>query len=165
MAVVLPKCPPDRVGPVLPGPLGFIGTGTVGTALATLLWAVEAVIAKRVLGSVPSSIVGAARLGVGLIILVAYLAVTGKLSAVASLQAQQWAWILITGGLLGGYVATWFGALQRAPASLVTAVLVLGAPVTATLQAIQLVILAAGLALALPAIRARSLGGAVAVPA
>ena len=87
----------------------------------------------------------------------------------ASLQAQQWAWVLATGGLLGGYVATWFGALQRAPASLVTAILVLGAPVTATLQSIQvggvpavpafagqILILAAGVALALPALRGGS---------
>src|SRR3954447_10458024 len=37
MAVVLPKRPPDRVGTVLPGPLGFIGTGKVGTALGSLL--------------------------------------------------------------------------------------------------------------------------------
>src|SRR4051812_3358829 len=37
MAVVLPKRPPDRAGTVLPGPLGFIGTGKVGTALGSLL--------------------------------------------------------------------------------------------------------------------------------
>ncbi|HEX3265067.1 MAG TPA: DMT family transporter [Candidatus Limnocylindrales bacterium] len=146
------------------------GSGETLIALATVLWAVEAIVAKRVLGSVPSSIVGAARLGIGLVVLVAYLAFTGKLALVASLQVQQWAWVVVTGALLGGYVATWFAALQRAPASLVTAILVLGAPVTATLQAIQLggfpaapalagqvLILAAGIALALPAIRTRSL--------
>ena len=151
-------------------PAGVVwGTGETLIALATLLWAVEAIVAKRVLRSVPASVVGAARLGIGLVVLVGYLLATGRVSLVASLQAQQWAWVLATGGLLGGYVATWFGALQRAPASLVTAILVLGAPVTATLQAIQvggvpavpafagqILILAAGVALALPALRGGS---------
>jgi drug/metabolite transporter (DMT)-like permease len=143
------------------------GTGETLIALATLLWAVEAIVAKRVLRSVPSAVVGASRLGFGLVVLAGYLVVTGKLGIVAALGAEQWGWVLLTGGLLFGYVGTWFAALQRAPASLVTAILVLGAPVTAALQAIQAgglpaapalagqgLILAAGLALALPVIRA-----------
>ena len=113
------------------------GTGETLIAVATLLWAAETIVAKRVLRSVPSGIVGAGRLGIGLVVLVGYLAVTSKLGAVASLSATQWTWVLITGVLLTGYVATWFAALQRAPASLVTAILVLGAPVTAGIQALQ----------------------------
>ena len=105
--------------------------------MATLLWAVETIVAKRVLRSVPAGIVGAGRLGIGLVVLIGYLAVTSKLGAVASLSATQWSWVLVTGLLLTGYVATWFAALQRAPASLVTAILVLGAPVTAGIQALQ----------------------------
>jgi hypothetical protein len=38
---------------------------------------------------------------------------------------------------LAGYVATWFGALQVAPASVVTSVLVLGAVVTGVLNALD----------------------------
>jgi hypothetical protein len=37
--------------------------------------------------------------------------------------------------LLTGYVASWYAALQRAPASIVTSVLVVGAVVTGALQA------------------------------
>ena len=51
-----------------------------------------------------------------------------------SLAPAQWGWVLVTGGLLSGYVATWYAALQRAPATAVTAVLTLGAPLTAGLQ-------------------------------
>ncbi|HEX8024937.1 MAG TPA: DMT family transporter [Candidatus Limnocylindrales bacterium] len=113
------------------------GTGETMIAAATLLWAVETILVRRVLRTVPTQIVAAARLGLGLVVLVGYLAVTGKLGTVATLGAGQWAWALGTGVLLAGYVATWFGALRRAPASLVTAVLVIGAPITAALQAIS----------------------------
>jgi drug/metabolite transporter (DMT)-like permease len=81
--------------------------------------------------------VAVGRLGIGLVVLVGYLAVTGKLATVGALTLDQWGWVLVTGALLSGYVGTWFAALQRAPASLVTAILVLGAPVTAALQGLQ----------------------------
>jgi drug/metabolite transporter (DMT)-like permease len=106
-------------------------------AAATLLWAVEAILAKRLLASVPSGIVGAGRLGIGLVVLAGYLLATGKTGVVAALTGEQWAWALGTGLLLSAYVGTWFAALKRAPASLVTAILVVGAPITASLQAIQ----------------------------
>jgi drug/metabolite transporter (DMT)-like permease len=142
------------------------GTGETLIAAATVLWAVETILARRVLATVPSGVVAAARLGFGLVVLVGYLAVTGSLGAVATLAPVQWAWVLLTGLFLAAYVATWFAALQRAPASLVTAILVIGAPVTAAIQALQtghapalpafagdLLVLAAGGALALLAVR------------
>lgn len=113
------------------------GIGETMIAAATLLWAVETIVARHVLRDVPSAVVGAARLGIGLVVLVGYLGVTGKLTSIAALTMEQWRWVLLTGVLLSGYVGTWFAALQRAPASLVTAILVLGAPVTAALQALQ----------------------------
>jgi len=141
------------------------GVGETMIAAATLLWAVESIVAKRVLRSVPSQVVGASRLGAGLVVLVGYLAVTGKLGVVAGLTPVQWGWAMVTGLFLLGYVGTWFAALQRAPASLVTAILVLGAPVTALAQVFQtgaapavpaltgqLLILVAGAVLALPAV-------------
>jgi drug/metabolite transporter (DMT)-like permease len=112
------------------------GTGETLIAVATLLWAVETVIAKRLLGSVPSLVVGAGRMGIGLVLLVGYLAVTGKLGGIASVSAEGWSWVLLTGVLLAGYVSTWMAALQRAPASAVTAVLVLAAVITTLLQAL-----------------------------
>lgn len=144
------------------------GTGETLIALATLLWACETIVAKRVLRSVPSGLVGAARLGVGLVVLAGYLLATGKVPVVAALGAEQLAWVALTGVLLSGYVATWFAALQRAPASVVTAILILGAPVTALLQVVQTgglppiqavagqgLIVAAAVALALPLVRYR----------
>ncbi len=103
-------------------------------ALATGLWAVETILAKRLLGSVPPLVAGAGRMGLGLVVLIGFLIVTGRAGAVAQLGLEQWAWVLGTGVLLAGYVATWYGALRRAPATMVAAVLTIGAPITATLQ-------------------------------
>ncbi len=112
------------------------GTGETLITLATLLWAVETVIARRLLGSVPSLVVGTGRMGIGLVLLVGYLAVTGKLGGIVSVSAEGWGWVLLTGVFLAGYVASWMAALQRAPASAVTAVLVLAAVITTLLQAL-----------------------------
>ena len=113
------------------------GTGETMILAATLLWAVEVVIARRLLlHDVPSPVLGAARLGIGLVVLVGYLGLTGRFGVVASLTATQWAWGLGTGALLAAYVGTWLAALRRAPATVVASVLVLGAPITAVLGSI-----------------------------
>ena len=113
------------------------GGGESLIALATGFWAVETIVARRLLASVPPLLAGAGRMGFGLVVLVGYLAFTGRLGIVTQLGLLQWAWVLGTGVLLAGYVATWYGALQRAPVAMVAAVLTLGAPITAGLQAIS----------------------------
>jgi drug/metabolite transporter (DMT)-like permease len=112
------------------------GSGETMIAAATLLWSVEVILARRLLPAIPSLVGGAARLGLGLVVLAGYLAVTGRIGAVGAVSAEGWLWILVTGLLLAGYVGTWYAALKRAPATVVTAVLVAAAPVTATLTAI-----------------------------
>ena len=165
-------------------PKGVVwGSGETMIAAATMLWAVESVVAKRLLGrtsvAVPAQVLGAARLGFGLVVLIGYLLVTGKLGIVAGLSAAQWGAALGTGLLLSGYVGTWFAALRRAPASLVAAILVVGAPITAALQAVangvrpapavvggDALILVGAMAIAWAAMRARRTGPqAVAAPA
>jgi drug/metabolite transporter (DMT)-like permease len=112
------------------------GTGETLIAAATLLWAVEVIVARRLLAGIGSSVAAAGRMGFGLAILVGYLVLTGRLSSIAALDALAWTWIVVTGLLLTAYVATWYAALRLAPASLVTSVLVGGAVVTAGLQAL-----------------------------
>jgi drug/metabolite transporter (DMT)-like permease len=111
------------------------GTGETMILAATLFWSGETVIVKRFLGSIPGHVMGALRLGIGLIVLAGYLAISGKLAVLGGLGLAQWSWALVTGVVLAAYVATWFGALRRAPASVVTSVLVLGAVVTGALTA------------------------------
>jgi drug/metabolite transporter (DMT)-like permease len=113
------------------------GGGESLIALATGFWAVETIIARRLLASIPPLVAGAGRMGIGLLVLLAYLAVTGKLGVLTQLGLAQWGWVLGTGVLLAAYVATWYGALQRAPAAMVAAVLTIGAPITAGLQVIS----------------------------
>ncbi|HEX9635617.1 MAG TPA: DMT family transporter [Candidatus Limnocylindria bacterium] len=110
------------------------GIGEMMIAAATAFWALEVIVAKRVLGGVPSPVAAAARMGIGLVVLIGFLGATGGSAAIGSLRLDQVGWVLLTGLLLTAYVASWYAALQRAPASAVTAVLTIGAPITAGLQ-------------------------------
>ncbi|MGV8967528.1 MAG: DMT family transporter [Cellulomonas sp.] len=112
-----------------------VGSGELMILAATLLWAVEVVIAKRLLSGVSSWTVALARMGIGSALLVAWVVVRGQAAMLLSMDAAQWGWVLLTGVILAAYVSTWFAALARAQALDVTAVLVLGALVTAALQA------------------------------
>ncbi|HEX2883146.1 MAG TPA: DMT family transporter [Candidatus Limnocylindria bacterium] len=111
-------------------------SGETMIALATGMWAVEVMIAKRVLAGVPSPIAAASRMGIGLVLLAGYLVATGGLGGIGGLGLEQWGWVLGTGLLLSAYVATWYAALRRAPATAVTAILTVAAPITASLQLI-----------------------------
>ena len=108
--------------------------GEILVLSASLLWAVEVVVAKVLLRDVAPAAVSLVRMGVGAITLVAYLAASGSLHTLASLDATQVGWALLTGLLLSVYVATWMTALARARALDVTSILVGGALVTALLQ-------------------------------
>jgi drug/metabolite transporter (DMT)-like permease len=109
------------------------GEGEAMILAATLLWAVEVVLVKRLLVGIPPRVLAAARMGLGTALLVGWLGVTGQGGALVAFDAGQWRWIVLTGLLLTGYVATWYAALARAQAVDVTAVLVFGAVVTAAL--------------------------------
>lgn len=113
------------------------GAGETMIAAATLLWSVEVVVAKRLLVGVSAPLLGAARMGLGFVVLVGYLAISGRLAGLGALSAQALVWILVTGVLLAGYVATWFGALRYAPATTVTSILVGAAVVTGVLSSVS----------------------------
>jgi drug/metabolite transporter (DMT)-like permease len=146
-----------------------LGTGEVMILAATLLWSVEVIVAKRLLGSLSSFTVGTARMALGCVVLLSYLAVTGQIDDLLAVSATQWAWAALTGGLLAAYVASWYLALARAQAIDVTAVLVFGAVVTALLaigvqgaepQAIALALLVSGTAIVVVAAKRRTISEA-----
>lgn len=120
----------------LAGDLGTVafGAGELMILAATLLWAAEVILAKRLLAALPVRTLAAARMGLGTVILVGWLLVSGRAGDLFHLAAEQWGWAILTGLLLSAYVATWYGALARAQAVDVTAVLVFGAVVTAVLS-------------------------------
>jgi drug/metabolite transporter (DMT)-like permease len=111
-----------------------LGSGELMIFAATLLWSVEITIAKRLLDRLSALTVGVSRMAIGAIVLIGWLAVSGQLGDLVEYRASQWGWVLLTGLLLTGYVATWFAGLARAQAVDVTAILVFGAVVTAALN-------------------------------
>lgn len=148
------------------------GTGETLILVATLCWAVEVVVVRRVLRGVATPIVATGRLSIGLVVLIGFVAITGRMGGILALGPQAWVWILLTGLILAGYIGAWFAALRRAPATVVTSVLVGGAVITGALQALArggpptvdlvsgyvLIVAAVGLT-ALLAVRARPLSG------
>lgn len=122
---------------LLVGDLGALGPGRAEglILLATLVWAAEVLVAKRLLRALSPLTVGTVRLAGGLPVLVAWLAASGGVGPLVRLGLEPWLWVVGTGVVLAGYVACWCLALARAPATVVTAVLVLAVPITASLDA------------------------------
>jgi drug/metabolite transporter (DMT)-like permease len=140
------------------GELGTVvfGAGEAMILGATLLWAVEVIVVKKLVTSIEPRTLAVGRMGLGTVVLVSWLAVSGRGGDLFALGASQWGWALLTGLLLSAYVATWYMALARAQAVDVTAVLVFGAVVTAMLagaadgvpvDTVGLVLITAGVAL------------------
>jgi drug/metabolite transporter (DMT)-like permease len=121
---------------------GFSGfkfsTGEGLVLLATLFWAVEIVLAKKILPTVDPDILTAARMGFGSLLLLSTSLVLQPtaLNSIFSLSANQWGWLVLTMVLLLAYVTTWYRALKFAPATVVTSVLVAATIVTNFLSAI-----------------------------
>jgi len=113
-----------------------LGSGEMLVLGATLFWSAEVVVAKRLLAGISSSLGATARMAFGAVILLCYLGITGKLGIIGHLSLSQWAWAIGPSILLFGYVTTWYAALKRAPATTVSCVLTLGAPITAVLSAL-----------------------------
>ena len=111
-----------------------LGAGEAMIFAATLIWAVEVVIVKRLLTTVSPSWAASARMLGGSAFLLAWLALQGDLGALAAFTTNQWWWLALTGTTLAVFVSLWYRALALAPATDVTAVLVVGAAVTAALN-------------------------------
>jgi drug/metabolite transporter (DMT)-like permease len=120
---------------LLAGDLDAVGLGRPELMIlgATLLWAGEVIVTKRLLATLSPLTVGTVRLSGGLIVLFGWVAISG--GDLGSLGVEPWLWALATGVVLAGYVACWTTALANAPAVVVTAVLVLSVPITAALDA------------------------------
>jgi drug/metabolite transporter (DMT)-like permease len=123
------------LGALLPSPVGMAspGSGVALVLLATLLWSAETLLARRVLQQVSVAVAATARMAGGAVVLLAFLAASGRLPALLGLTTNQVLWVVVPSILLLGYVTTWYAALRRAPAAVVTSLLTLGAPVTALL--------------------------------
>jgi drug/metabolite transporter (DMT)-like permease len=97
---------------------------------ATMLWAVEMIAVKRVIANIPPLVIAWARMVFGLPFLLGAVILTGKTVPVPALAAS-----LVPAGvssvLLLCYMGTWYTALSKAPATLVSSVLVFAPVITA----------------------------------
>ena len=101
---------------------------------ATILWAIENVIAKRALSSIPAEIVGWARMSIGAIVLIGIVIWQGKFDTMLSLSLPNIQATLVGAAFLTGYVYTWYKALAKAPVTLVSSVLTLSTIITGLLS-------------------------------
>ena len=106
--------------------------------LATVFWGIENVLAKKALKNIDVDLVTAARMGFGSLILLVAAAATNPtaLAGVLTFTTTQWFWLILSSALLLGYVMSWYRALQKAPATLVSSVLVASTLITNFLSAI-----------------------------
>ncbi len=119
---------------------GFTGfkfnAGELMILAATILWAVENIIAKKILTNISSLTVAGARMIFGSVLLIGYIILTNGFGEMAKLSGTKWVWVILTASLLVGYVLTWYTALKHAPATYVATLLVPATLVTNVLSAL-----------------------------
>lgn len=99
------------------------GTGELMVLSATLFWATENIIAKKVLKNVSSELVALFRMGIGGLLLMATTLLTGKGTSFLTLDLNMLIVIFVGGSILFFYNYFWYKALKYAPASIATLLL------------------------------------------
>lgn len=99
------------------------GRGELMVFLATILWSIENILAKKVLKNVSSEVVGLFRMGIGSLLLFFSTIISGKAHLFLTYDLNKLTIVFIGGTILFFYVYFWYKALKYAPASLVTLVL------------------------------------------
>ena len=112
--------------------------GELFVLIATILWGIENVIAKKALKNIDPDLVTAARMGFGSLILLAAAALTSPnaLKGVLTFSSSQWFWVIISSAALLGYVMSWYRALKMAPATFVSSILVAATLITNILSGV-----------------------------
>jgi len=109
-----------------------LDAGAIYLAAATLLFAADFVLMKYLLRSVAPLTVMAAKMSLGSLLLLAWVAVNGRLGAVAGLSLLQGGFVAVTGLILVLFTATSVLGLRLASATAVTAIPA-GAPLITTI--------------------------------
>ncbi len=107
------------------------GPGLVLLCAATALFAVDFVLMKHLLRSVPALTVMTFKMALGSAILLLFSLASGGLSRIAGLSALQWGFIIATGLILLVFTATSVLGLRHASATAVTAISA-GSPLVTT---------------------------------
>lgn len=118
--------------------------GAILIVLATVLYAITTVLMKYLLRELSPMMVMVAKMSIGSLMLVAYVATTGHISAIASLSAAQWSYTIGTGVILLLFTVTSVLSLRHISAVASTAI-----PSASPLVTASLVMISSG-SLALP---------------
>lgn len=110
------------------------GAGEILILTATLMWAFEAVIVKKLIKGFDAQIMAFGRMFFGSMIMIGYLIVTNNYSSALHLNDLQATWIILTSILLFLYVNFYYLALKHEKASVVTSILTVAFPITVVLQ-------------------------------
>ncbi|MFA6428411.1 MAG: DMT family transporter [Candidatus Buchananbacteria bacterium] len=102
--------------------------------LATLIWAVEFILAKNLLANYSPLMVGFSRLLIGLPLIALF--VSPKNLLIWQFNLNQWLWLGLTGVLLALFISTWYLALKNLSVTTVSTILVVASPITTILQTI-----------------------------
>jgi drug/metabolite transporter (DMT)-like permease len=108
-----------------------LDTGVLFVFAATLLFAADFVLMKFLLRSVSPLAVMTFKMGVGCLLLFAFVAARGHLGTIGRLSAVQWGFVGVTGLILLGFTVTSVLGLRHASATAVTAIPA-GAPIITT---------------------------------
>ncbi len=114
------------------------GLGQALVLGATILWAVEYALSRRLMADVHPQAVMASRMFFGSMVLLAFLAATGSIGALFTANAEIVGWLAITSLLLCGFLFTWYNALKNLPLMKAAVIFTLGGLVTAALNAVFL---------------------------
>lgn len=98
--------------------------------IAMILWAAETTISKKLLATIPPSIVAASRMFLGGVFIWIYIFISGGWQSASSLTQPQWYWVALTTALLAGYVITYYWGLRHVPAHVAASIVTIGAPIT-----------------------------------
>ena len=102
--------------------------------LATLLWAAENTWSKHAVKNISGTVVAWGRMTFGAGFIFAFLLATGKAPFLLSMSATQCAWIVVTSAFLLLYVLSFYNGIGYINISTATSILVLGSPITTTLN-------------------------------
>lgn len=115
-----------------------IGAGQLLVLGATILWALEYTLSRKMLSDITPRVLMIGRLFLGSIFILAFMAYSGSIPALASVDATVASWLLVTSIMLAAFMSAWYGALRYLPVLKAASVLALGGIITASLNIVFL---------------------------
>lgn len=115
------------------GDIAF-GLGQLLVLGATVLWALEYTISRKIMADIHPRAVMVSRMFFGSLVLFAFLFATGSIGAFSLVSTEVLGWLGITSLLLFAFVFTWYSALRYLPVFKAASVLAIGGVITAALE-------------------------------